>query len=206
MNDFPTSLTLMQCRRKKDEDSASRLTPRASLRRGDVPHMIFISQSGITDPARDADWDEWYIEHLRIMAGVPGVSSAQRFKTDTPGHSPSLAIYTVAGAHVFDGEYYQSIRGLGEWVPLIDRRYYKRNLFDGLDEAPVVGDGEVMLVADLDRPEAPVKGVKFAWLECVGIDRSTPFRGLAVVAASQPNVARAGVAVYRPVTARVKGD
>jgi hypothetical protein len=42
--------------------------------------MIFNSQSGITDNSRAADWDAWYLEHLRIMATVPGVSSAQRFK------------------------------------------------------------------------------------------------------------------------------
>jgi hypothetical protein len=30
--------------------------------------MIFMSQSGLSDPAREAEWDAWYVEHLRIMA------------------------------------------------------------------------------------------------------------------------------------------
>ena len=54
--------------------------------------MIFMSQSGITDPARAVEWDAWYVEHLRIMLTVPGISSTQRFKTDSPGYPPSLAM------------------------------------------------------------------------------------------------------------------
>lgn len=84
--------------------------------------MIFNSQSGITDPARAPDWALWYEEHLRIMATVPGVFSAQRFLTTHPRHSPSLAMYGVASAEVFKGEYYLSVRGMGEWLPLIDKR------------------------------------------------------------------------------------
>ena len=62
--------------------------------------MIFMSQSGLTDPARMAQWDAWYIDHLRLMATVPGIHSAQRFKTETQGCSPSLAMYGIAGPEV----------------------------------------------------------------------------------------------------------
>ena len=116
--------------------------------------MIFNSQSGITDPTRAADWAQWYFEHLRIMATVPGVFSAQRFTTTHAGHPPSLAVYGVASAEVFKGEYYQSVRGMGEWLPLIDRQWYRRNLFDGLARAPEVNDDQVLLVADRDAPDA----------------------------------------------------
>mgnify|MGYP000122274255 CR=1 FL=1 len=100
--------------------------------------MIFMSQSGLIDAVRDAphdatreaDWDAWYIEHLRIMVTVPGIDSAQRFRTDSPGHPPSLAMYTIDSAAVFADPYYQSIRGMGEWAALIARQHYKRNLFD----------------------------------------------------------------------------
>jgi len=165
--------------------------------------MIFISQSGLTDNTRAADWDAWYLEHLRIMATVPGVSSAQRFKTDTPGSSPSLAIYSVTSAGVFKDPYYLSVRGLGEFLPLIDRRYYKRNLFSGLDFAPEVGDAKVMLVADRERPEGAIAGIAFTWLECAGIDRSTPYRGLAIVNAGKVPELDATVAVYRPASPRM---
>jgi len=166
--------------------------------------MIFMSQSGLADRARESAWDEWYVGHLRIMAGVPGVSSAQRFKTATPGFPPSLAMYSFASADIFIDPYYLSIRGMGEWQALIDRQHYKRNLFDGLGRAPLVADGQCLLLADRGQPAGRIAGLEFTWLECVGIDRSTPYRGIVVVASAPPSVP-ADVAVYRPVTPRIAG-
>lgn len=160
--------------------------------------MIFMSQSGLTDAARMADWDAWYIEHLRIMLTVPGIYSAQRFKTDSEGYSPSLAMYGIAGPHVFDDPYYRSVRGMGEWLPLIDRRHYKRNLFSGLERAPAVKMEQILLVADRDREDPALADLPLTWLECTGIDRSTARRGVAVVDAVPQS--RSGIAIYRPVT------
>lgn len=157
-----------------------------------------MSQSGLTDTARMAEWDAWYIEHLRLMATVPGIYSAQRFKTETEGYSPSLAMYGIAGADVFEDPYYLSVRGMGEWLPLIDRRYYKRNLFSGLDRAPAVRMDQVLLIADRDREDAALADLGLTWLTVAGIDRSTPLRGIAVADAAPS--ARLGLAAYRPVT------
>src|SRR5712672_563774 len=98
--------------------------------------MIFMSQSGITHAGRESEWDRWYVQHLEIMASVPGITSAQRFKTSMPGHSPSLAMYSVASPELFQDPYYLSVRGMGEWLTLIDKKYYRRNLFAGLAHAP----------------------------------------------------------------------
>jgi hypothetical protein len=164
--------------------------------------VIFTSQSGLSDAAREAAWDAWYLEHLRIMVTVRGIESAQRFKTVTPGHSPSLAMYSIASPDVFTDPHYQSVRGMGEWLPLIDRRYYRRNLFSGLDAAPVVGDGFVLLVADRAQP-TEIPGIALTWLEAVGLDRSTPCRGIAVVdAAAVEGLESRDISVYRPVTMR----
>jgi hypothetical protein len=162
--------------------------------------MIFMSQSGITVRARERDWDEWYHEHLRIMATVPGVFSAQRFKTETSGYSPSLAMYGVASADVFKGEYYLSVRGMGEWQPLIDRQWYKRNLFDGLARAPQVADDQILLVADRAAPDSSLATLSMTWLAVAGIDRSIPYRGIAVAEknAAIPN----SVAIYKPASRR----
>lgn len=164
-----------------------------------------MSQSGITDTARESDWDRWYIDHLQIMVTVPGVTSAQRFKTASRDYPRSLALYSLASADVFSDPYYQSIRGMGEWLQLIDRQYYRRNLFDGLDRAPAVGDSQVLLIADRMHPEPELAGIEWSWLECVGIDRTTPYRGLAVVEA--PLATRvpenSGIAIYAPATTMV---
>jgi hypothetical protein len=164
--------------------------------------MIFMSQSGITDDARERDWDRWYLEHLDIMVSVPGIASAQRFKTSTPGHPPSLAMYSVASPDVFDDPYYLSVRGMGEWLALIDRRHYRRNLFEGLDRAPEVPEDRVLLVADRDAPEHGLAGIDWTWLKCVAIDRSTPYRGIAIVEPEEANApgTSQSVAVYQPAT------
>ena len=165
--------------------------------------MIFMSQSGITDPAREPDWDAWYVDHLRIMLTVPGITSTQRFKAVTAGYPPSLVMYSIASANVFHDPYYQSVRGMGEWLPLVDRRYYRRDLFDGLDYAPQVAVNACMLVADRARAGGAIAGIEFTWLKCVGLDRSTPYRGIAVIAAAELPALDATVAVYRPVSPRV---
>ena len=168
--------------------------------------MIFMSQSALVAPERESDWDRWYIEHLRIMATVPGISSAQRFKTDAPDYPRSLAMYSIASADVFSDPYYQSIRGMGEWAQLIDRRFYRRNLFEGLDRAPTVGESQVLLVTDREAPDDAAGEAPWTWLQCVAIDRSTPYRGIAVVDAAAADLAGSrGLAAYRPVTLAVTG-
>ena len=164
--------------------------------------MIFNSQSGLTDPTRESDWAQWYFEHLRIMATVPGVFSAQRFTTTHPLHSPSLAMYGVASADVFAGEYYQSVRGMGEWLPLIDKQWYKRNLFDGLPAAPLVAEDQVLLVTDRDVPDIQLAAGLFTWLNVAGIDRSTPYRGIAVVDKNAVPVLPDDVAIYQQASRR----
>jgi hypothetical protein len=163
-----------------------------------------MSQTGITNPARDKDLDAWYVDHLRIMITVPGIGSAQRFKTESAGYPPSLAMYSVASADVFHDPYYQSVRGMGEWLPLIEKQHYRRNLFEGLDVAPDVPADLVLLVADRREPTIDPGGISFSWLKAVGLDRSTPYRGIAVVslAAAQESAATGAFAIYRPVTAR----
>jgi hypothetical protein len=162
-----------------------------------------MSESGLVDRSREDAWDDWYVEHLNTMVTVPGITSAQRFRTDTPGFPPSLAMYSVASGAVFDDPYYLSVRGLSEWRPLVDPCYYRRNLFAGLEHAPDVAGDECLVLADRDRPAGALHGIRFAWLEAVGIDRSTPHRGIAVLMPSAAFPLVHPLALYRPATARI---
>jgi hypothetical protein len=138
------------------------------------------------------------------MLTVPGIASAQRFKTDSPGYSPSLAMYTIASAEVFRDPYYLKVRGMGEWLPLVLKQHYHRNVFEGLDVAPDVAEDSVLIVADRDQPGPGPQGVTLTWLKAGGIDLSTPYRGIATVkrAAADSLIAAIGIGVYRPVTQR----
>ena len=149
--------------------------------------MIFMSQSGLTDAARETAWDRWYLGHLQVMLTVNGIDSAQRFKLIEGNNSPSLAIYTIALPEVFQDATYLSVRGMGEWLPLIDRRHYRRNLFAGLEAAPDVPEAGVLLVADREQSEPTLAGIAWTWLEAVALDRSPPYRGIAVVSSANPH-------------------
>ena len=169
--------------------------------------MIFMSQSGIIDPTQEPQWAQWYVEHLRIMRTVDGITSAERFQTKAPGWSPSLAMYSIRSPEVFVDPYYQKIRGMGPWLSLIDKRFYQRNLFEGVAQAsnmaPEVPAGSVLVVTDQAQPELDpqmptLEGVTFTWLRTVGLDQTTPYRGISVVprtlAVGLPT--RADVALY----------
>lgn len=167
--------------------------------------MIFMSQSGMLDSGRQDAWDQWYLVHLQVMLTVNGIDSAQRFMLLQGNNAPSLAMYTVASPEVFEDPYYLSIRGMGEWLPLIDRRHYRRNLFAGLEIAPDVSDTQVLLVADRSRPDHTLAGIAWVWLEAVGLDRLPPYRGLAVVPRADALGRHGpGIASYRPVTEQLR--
>jgi hypothetical protein len=127
------------------------------------------------------------------------VYSAQRFKTATAGYPPSLAMYTLRSAAVFDDPYYLGIRGLGEFQTLVDRRHYRRNLFAGLERAPEVAAHEALLVWDAPEPRDGA-GIAFDWLQAVAIDRSTPYRGIAVLDAARTRGLPDAIARYLPAT------
>lgn len=164
--------------------------------------MILFSQNSLLDERNEPVLGPWYLEHLRNMSSVPGIFSAQRFKTTTPGFPRSVALYSVVSEQAFDNDFYRAIRGFGAMKPLIDERDHHVDLFEGLDAAPVVGDDERLLLADRAAPGGAIAGVAFTWLKCVGRDFSTPYRGIAVVAAREVPALDATVAVYRPVTER----
>jgi hypothetical protein len=168
--------------------------------------MIFTSESGLTDPSRLAEWDAWYRGHLAAMVAVPGVSSAQRFRALDDGPPPSLAMYTVASPAVFDSEIYLRTRGMGPFLPVVDQRLHRRNLFEGLDAAPEVPMGGILMLADRAAAGPAAPGI--VWLRAVAIDRSTPYRGTAVfrsLAAARAAAERLGgiVALYAPITERL---
>ncbi|HEV2185689.1 MAG TPA: hypothetical protein VGR70_00670, partial [Stellaceae bacterium] len=160
--------------------------------------MIFFSESALIEPSRRPEWDEWYKGHLAAMASVPGVLSAQRFAALDPGVPPSLAMYTVTSPAMFESEVYLSVRGMGPWLGLVDETQHRRNLFDGLDTAPPVGSGQILAVADRAAPDRK----NLEWLRSAGLDRSTPYRGIAVFpdAASARRALRGAVALYKPMT------
>ncbi|MCX4092573.1 DUF4286 family protein [Nocardia sp. alder85J] len=64
-----------------------------------MPKGIMVVQSSPADPAKDAEFNEWYATaHLPELLSVPGFVSARRFRVHRPGaagrHS-YLAVYEL---------------------------------------------------------------------------------------------------------------
>jgi len=143
--------------------------------------MIFMSQSSITDLTLSDDWSKWYVEHLEIMLTVNGIDSAERYTTDSQGWPFSLAMYSIRSPEIFQDPYYLKIRGMGSWSPLIDKNYYQRNLFSGREVAPKLSKDEVLLVTNQSAPISSLLDLEWDWLKSVGLDQSTPYRGIKVI-------------------------
>jgi hypothetical protein len=167
--------------------------------------MLYMVDVEFAQAALQAEWDAWYLQHVEVLLAVPGIRTAQRFECLTRWPSPYLTIYSVDSAEVFESEGYQQRGGrdsTGKWQPLMT--HWLRNLFDGLTVAPAVSEEERLLVTESRPHEITDCECEFSWLENAGLDRTVPWRGIAVV-----NVANAGriagrtmgrVRVYRPLT------
>jgi hypothetical protein len=55
-----------------------------------MPKAVLLSFTGVGDPARKAEFDEWYDNvHLTEVCGTPGIISARRFRA-SPVQRPGL--------------------------------------------------------------------------------------------------------------------
>jgi hypothetical protein len=174
--------------------------------------VLYTVRSRFNDPAREADWNEWYAGHLGVLLGVPGFEAAQRFhSTTTVDDRPYLAMYAVAGPEVFESEAYLAIWGFDEWRPLID--HWTRDLFEpiggGSPDFAVPLDGRLR-AAFLSGPReavrdavGPARGGLVA-----GLDRSCDAVAWEVVAAGngepgtplEASGVQVAEAVYQPIT------
>jgi hypothetical protein len=147
--------------------------------------MLYVVEMDFVEPSRQAEWDAWYVEHLHVLLAVPGFHTAQRFVCLSPWRAPWLAIYSVDAPEVFESAPYRARGGrdsTGEWKPLM--RHWDRNVYDGLERAPAVGDDQALLLADAEPASVRGLGIGYCWLDAVGLDRTVRRRGLAVVDAA----------------------
>jgi hypothetical protein len=115
--------------------------------------MLYVVEMDFIQPARQAQWDAWYMEHLDILLSVPGFHTAQRFLCSTPWPAPYLAVYTVDSPEVFESASYRARGGrdsTGEWKPLMVN--WDRNVFAGIDRAPAVAQGQLLLLTEAEPP------------------------------------------------------
>lgn len=168
--------------------------------------MIYMVDHIFTDPAQEPVWHEWYAGYRQKLLSVPGIHSTQRFKAIGQTPSRFLAMYSIDSADAYTSEGYKKIGGGGSQSARFHPCYqlWTRNLFDGAARAPVVRNGQRVLVLDRTQCGAPGElgplDARALWLHAVGLHLTTQYRAMVVLDAKEPLPAIAGSFVYELFT------
>jgi hypothetical protein len=171
--------------------------------------MIYMVEMALLDTARRAEWEAWYVAHQHRLLSIPGFRASQRFEAIHAVESPFVALHQVDAPEIFASAPYRAKAGpsnTGEWQAKMSN--WHRNLFATGDPTPdvpmharlvVVEDGGGRVLSG----QAPVR-----WMEAVGLDRSVPRRGLAVMSppTADPLAGTPGIRVLKPLGPRLRGD
>ena len=169
--------------------------------------MIYMVEMTLLETARRAEWDAWYVAHQHRLLSIPGFRASQRFEAIHTVESPFVALHEVDSPEVFVSSPYRAKGGpsnTGEWQAKMIN--WHRNLF-GVDHTPDVPmDARLVVVeagGDLELPDY----VSVRWMEVVGLDRSVPRRGLAVMprVTADRLVGTSGIRVLKPIGGRLRG-
>lgn len=173
--------------------------------------MIYMVEMAFGHAAHEAEWNAWYLAHIRVLLTVPGFRASQRFQAIVPNPSPYLALHEVASAALFDSSAYRSRGGpssVGHWREL--QSNWHRNLLEGLDATPEVPADKVLLMIR-DAGIVPLPGgTTVEWLNGVGLDRSVARCGLAIIDDPAPLFGLAQrddrIRLFRPISGKIRGD
>ncbi|MGE0416661.1 MAG: hypothetical protein AB7O80_07640 [Acetobacteraceae bacterium] len=165
--------------------------------------MIYMVEMALIDTDRRAEWDDWYLSHMKKLISIPGIQATQRFESLTPHPSPFVALHQVTGPEVFTSEPYRAKAGpggTGEWQSRMNN--WHRNVLSGLDQTPDVPmDGALVVVENGGSVPVMVQ-----WTEAIGLDRSIARRGFAVMPRLSDAATMVGlpmVRVCKPLTPRL---
>jgi hypothetical protein len=168
--------------------------------------MIYMVEMALLDTARRAEWDAWYVSHQHRLLSIPGFRASQRFEAIHAAASPFVALHEVDSPELFSGPAYRAMGGpgnTGEWREKMGN--WHRNLFAGVDHTPdVLLDARLVVVEHGEDPALP-NHAPVQWMEAVGLDRSVPRRGLAVMspAVADRLAGAPGLRVLRPIGPRL---
>jgi hypothetical protein len=162
---------------------------------------IYMVEHLFSRPDWEAEWNAWYEGNLKVLMGVRGFRTGQRFK-NAAAAPRYMAMYTVDSPDVFDSVVYKAAGGGGTNSRRFREAYqiWIRNLFDSPQPIPNVGRQDYLLVEDTVDASAPLKpGVHR--MACTGFHKTTPYRCLSVVQ-TPPQTLPANALCYCAITAQ----
>ena len=167
--------------------------------------MIYMVEMALLDTARRAEWDAWYVGHQHRLLSIPGFRASQRFEAIHPVPSPFVALHQVDSADVLTSPTYRAQAGptnTGEWQTKMNN--WHRNLF-ACDHTPDVPMDARLVVVETAGVSALPADASVTWMDAVGLDRSVPRRGLAVMppAIADRLAGTPGLRVLKPIGPRL---
>jgi hypothetical protein len=170
--------------------------------------MIYMVEMTLLETARRTEWDAWYVAHQHRLLSIPGFRASQRFETIHMVQSPFVALHEVDSPGIFASPHYRAKGGpnnTGEWQAKMG--HWHRNLF-GADYTPDVPMEARLVVVEEGSGLALPDHVSVRWMEAVGLDRSVPRRGLAVMppATADRLVGTPGIRVLKPIGPRLRRE
>lgn len=169
--------------------------------------MIYTVECSFTDPASEAQWNDFYsFEKLPALISVTGFHTSQRFKAINAGCPVYLAMHSIDGLDVLQGEEYRRKGGgnFARWQQYITD--WHRNLYGGLDRAPAVGPGQYLVISAIGPEPLADMGLVAHSMHAVAMEKFPEHRWLgkwdgpiSPEAISLPG----GIHLYEPMTAQL---
>ncbi|MCD7097337.1 hypothetical protein [Stenotrophomonas sp. MMGLT7] len=172
--------------------------------------MIYTVECSFADPASEAEWNRFYsLEKLPALISVRGFHTSQRFSALSAGCPSYLAIHSIDGLGVLQGDEYLQKGGgnFARWQRHITD--WHRNLYDGLDRAPAIGVDEYLALSAIGPGPLADMGLVACSMHAVALEKAPEYRWLARLKRPAEPVAEhlpAGVHLYVPMTQQLTRD
>jgi hypothetical protein len=170
--------------------------------------MIYTVECSFAGRTREDEWNEFYSDlKLPALISVTGFHTSQRFQAISNGCPVYLAVHTIDGLDVLNGDEYREKGGgnFARWQP--DITDWHRNLYDGLDRAPDVTAGEVLVLSSKGPGVLKQLGLAPRAMHAVAMEKNPERRWLSSTASTAlPLLSELpdGVYVYVPMTPQLK--
>jgi hypothetical protein len=169
--------------------------------------MIYTVECSFADPVSEAQWNDFYsLAKLPALISVSGFHTSQRFKALSAGCPVYLAMHSIDGLAVLEGDEYRQKGGgnFARWQQHITD--WHRNLYGGLERAPAIGEGDHLIVSAVGPEPLIEMGLKPDRMRAVALEKCPENRWLAKLDGSiRLNVETLpkDVHLYAPMTAQL---
>jgi hypothetical protein len=144
--------------------------------------MIYTVECSFTDPHSEAEWNDFYSrDKLPALISVSGFHTSQRFRALSRGCPVYLAMHSIDGLDILTGEEYRQKGGgnFARWQQYITD--WHRNLYDGIQQAPAIGEGEYLALS-AKGPEPLIRlGLQPQAMRAVAMEKFPEYRWMAKV-------------------------